>query len=1540
MDHATLQWVQGDIEDTLAQARSALEKFSEDAHSTHYVQSCADALHSVHGVLEMLEYYGACLLLEEMESLCRMLQNAGVEDANEEMCELLLRSILHLGEYLNYLRAGHQDTPTIFMPLLNDLRCVRGEPLLSENALFAPDLNVDLPIPDKTHDLDDAQLREIARRLRSYYQKGLLDWYQGTVDETGLSLMQAVVARCERLCGGTPSVRLWWIAAGVIEALRNGGLEASVSVRRLLGLLDQQLKSISREGGEALTRSAPADLVKNLLYYLAHSTASSARVTSIRTAYRLDDLFVGEDASERAQRILSGPDMDSLKVVAAGIKEDLASVKVALDGHVRKGGQASHGTDATDLESIGDTLRRVADTLGLLNLGRSRKLVASHVEQLRDCAQSPDSLTDSVLMGIARDLLRVDATLDSIAEHGLGAGELRAGEPVTAGTGDTELNSIEYLRLVTAVVGEATTELAAIKHIIGEYLRESGDKSLLDDISRHVSVVEGSLRMLSLERAADLLRDWGRCAASLLAGKGVAPRPENLDALADALVGLEYYLESVVGLQPNDHALLEFTEDCIRSLERSVDQARDDIAAGDVEVAPAPVPVLAPESEVDDDIIQVFIDEAGEVIQVLKDCLIRWNADPGDRDALITLRRSFHTLKGSGRLVGAHDVGEFAWVVENLLNRVIEGICPVSRGVLEFVTEAQARLPGLIEALSARKPSGLDVPALAERARELLAQHAGAQEIPPSAADSAKRGGQAREAPTSTDMQALAGESEDMRRIFVGEAERILELSEAIVEHWRESTYDPRFVTELQRELHTLKGGARTVGLTAVGDLSHAMESVLMMVAEEHLPPSETLLDLIEDCHDRLEELLKSARSKQAAMSVEDLITRMDDLVCPGVSGVPGAAAMRPVGAEASMTSGLAEVTRGGAVVGARAAAGANGRLMALDKGERIQVSATFLDSLSDFAGELTISQSRFGQQVGSLKYNLEEMDQTITRLRDQLRRLEIETETHVQSRKNQAVEAGSKQELDGLALERFSNLQQLSRSLLESVSDLHSIRDILGGIARESDDMLAEQSRVSKDLQQGLMRTRLSPFSEQVQRFRRLVRRTMTELNKRVELEVEGEDIRLDRAILERITPSLEHLLRNAVDHGIESPEKRKQLGKREIGTVKIAVSRSGPEVVIKVSDDGIGLDQNAIYKIAVQRNMVAPGAKLTDEELFQLILESGFSTMQAVTQISGRGVGLDVVNADIKQFGGTLDIASRPGLGCTFTIRLPFTLAVNQALLVLVDDERFALPISNVAGVVRVSGENLRRLETEQAPSFEYAGSRYPFAHLGTMLEFGEPNYDESRNPYPVVLVHAGEHRMAFLVENLIGRHEIVVKSLGPQLSGIQWLSGATVLGDGHVAMILDVPALLRRAAALHGVVHNPSNFGQPDASAADAATVMVVDDSITVRQVTQRLLNRNGMEVFTAKDGIEALALLKERRPDLMLLDIEMPRMDGFELAATIRKDDQLKDLPIIMITSRTGKKHSDHATQLGVNRYLGKPYHEGELLENINSLLGRV
>ncbi|MDX1433450.1 MAG: Hpt domain-containing protein, partial [Gammaproteobacteria bacterium] len=1165
MDPATLQWVQGDIEQTLTLAREALERFAENPGATQHMRSCADALHAVHGVLEMLEYYGACLLLEEMENVSSELLR-GETDTRVEGCELLLRSILQLTEYLNYLRSGHQDTPTIFMPLLNDLRCLRGEPLLSENALFAPDLGAPIPLEDHGYQLDDAQVREIGRRLRAYYQKGLLDWYQGTVDGGGLALMQAVVLRCEKLCGAEPFARLWWIAAGVIEALKESALEPSVAVRRLLALLDKQLKRIAAGGKAVLAESPDPDLVKNLLYYVARSSSSAERVTAIREIFALDDLFVGEDASRRAQRILCGPDLDSLKVVAAGIREDLNGVKSSLDAFVRKGSAVS-----AELGPVADRLRRVADTLGLLNLGRSRKRVAAQVEQLRRLAEGPAPPSIVELMAVASDLLHIDATLDSISRQGLT--EVTDSDSVDEAApepdrGDTELTSIEYLRLVTAVVGEATTELADIKHAISEYLREPGARDILTEINRHVKVVEGSLRMLSLERAADLLRDWGQCACELL---GLSRPPSGtLDALADALVSLEYYLESVVGLQPNVHALLGFTEDCIRSLEQTV---VENAARG-----PAPEPEAGAEAhalevepaprllEVDDDILQVFIDEAREVIQVLDEHVPRWIADPADRDALVTTRRAFHTLKGSGRLVGALDLGEYAWSVENLLNRVIEGICPASRSVVELVTEAYHALPDFVDALEQRRATSIDVDGFAVRARDIVEQHestvpyegedaeagaaleleeqaeerAGEVEIEaapePAPRDAAPASAEATPAGAGAE---IAPEPDDTRRVFVDEATRILEFCASIIAHWRNAPNDRGFVKELQRELHTLKGGARTAGISDMADLSHAMESVLLIVSDGHLTPSPELLDLMDDCQDRLVELVEGTRGQRATEPVEDLITRMDELVCPGISTV------------ADAVEGDARASQ--PPPGAAAHAG-NGRLGAMDRGERIQISAEFLDNMADYAGELSISHSRFGQQVGSFKYNLDEMSHTIERLRDQIRRLEMETESQIPASEDEDEDDESIEPFDPLEMDRFSRVQQLSRALLETVSDLESIQQSLGVVAQESDAILAEQSRVNKDLQQGLMRTRMTPFASQVQRYRRLVRRTMTELGKRVELLVEGEEIRLDRTILERITPSIEHVLRNAVDHGVERPAARKQLGKPETATIKIA--------------------------------------------------------------------------------------------------------------------------------------------------------------------------------------------------------------------------------------------------------------------------------------------------------------------------------------------------------------------------------------------------
>jgi chemosensory pili system protein ChpA (sensor histidine kinase/response regulator) len=344
---------------------------------------------------------------------------------------------------------------------------------------------------------------------------------------------------------------------------------------------------------------------------------------------------------------------------------------------------------------------------------------------------------------------------------------------------------------------------------------------------------------------------------------------------------------------------------------------------------------------------------------------------------------------------------------------------------------------------------------------------------------------------------------------------------------------------------------------------------------------------------------------------------------------------------------------------------------------------------------------------------------------------------------------------------------------------------------------------------------------------------------------------------------------------------------------------------------------------------------AELSDTEVLQFILETGFSTAETVTQVAGRGVGMDVVNSEVKQLGGSLHIDSQLGGGTTFTIRLPFTLALNQALLVEVGEDTYAIPLSSIEGIVRMRREDLKAYYDDPEARFEYGGYAYDVRHLGSVLGTGTPHLDSGAKRMPMLLARFGEHCVAFHVENLLGSREIVVKSVGPQISTVPGVSGATILGDGRVVMILEVAALLRGGAV--GISERVQAVGRRPTVGQQGLTVMVVDDSITVRKVTTRILERNDMHVIAAKDGVDAVSKLQENIPDIMLLDIEMPRMDGFELATHVRNEARLRDIPIIMITSRTGDKHRQRAMQIGVNRYLGKPFQESELLENIQALL---
>ncbi len=773
----------------------------------------------------------------------------------------------------------------------------------------------------------------------------------------------------------------------------------------------------------------------------------------------------------------------------------------------------------------------------------------------------------------------------------------------------------------------------------------------------------------------------------------------------------------------------------------------------------------------------------------------------------------------------------------------------------------------------------------------------------------------------------------ELLALFLEDARDILDKLDQSLRELQLSPKEKGPLEELQRLLHTLKGSARLSGLGVIGDLSHAFESLLTAISHGEARVDDDTLELAQRTLDTLSDQVDAVERGSPVRKARELIQALALTLEEGLARSGGeepelavlAPALTPTHAKTVTPARPAEPAPGGRVAEAAAA--------------QIRVRADLLNRLVNDAGEISIYRARLAQTSGVLGFRLGELDQTVGRLRDQLRQLEMETEAQIIHRfeRDDRDEGEHREDFDPLELDRFSTIQQLSRSLAETVNDLVSLRTLLGELQGESETLLLQQARIADDLQDGLLRTRMVPFVQSVPRLHRLVRQTAQHVGREARLEVFGPEVELDRGIQERVMAPLEHLLRNAVAHGIEPPREREALGKPRAGVISLILDREGNDVVITVADDGAGLNLDAIRRRAVERGLLADSAEVSEEKLAQLILESGFSTAETVTQVAGRGVGLDVVNTEIKQLSGSFSLDTQPGRGTSFTIRLPLTLAIIEALLVEVGDEVYAIPHATIEAAARAAKADLEACYRGEGGDFDYAGHSYRIMYLGTLLQRpGAPEFGERRY-LPLLLARAGDQRLALQVDGMLGSQRIVVKPLGPQLSTIRWISGGTILPDGRVAMIIDTLALIRSAAsrALDDAPLRPSAPAKQR-----RACVMVVDDSLTVRRVTSRMLQRQNMEVLTAQDGIEALTLLEERRPDVVLLDIEMPRMDGYELTRHIRRSDRLKDIPLIMITSRTGEKHRRYAMELGVDRYLGKPYQEADLIDEITSILAEA
>ena len=1879
IDHTALGWVKPEIDETLRQARIELEGFAEDPGEPLSMETCMGHLHQVQGTLQMLELQAPAMVAGEMEQLAAALRE-GVATDRDEALAVLMRGMVQLPDYLERLQGGHRDIPIVLLPLINELRAARGVPALGQEAL-----------------------------------------------------------------------------------------------PRLL--------------------EAPT-----------------------------------EAELEHARGSLAGRNRALLDTVSTAIKEDLLKVKDALDLHLR-----GSRDNVQELAAQAEALDRIGDTLGMLGLDSARSVVQEQRRIVHDIASGLRPPAENDLLEVAGALLYIDHSLDDqVSQLGSGSTEGDAGG----------LLAQESRKVMGALTRAAVTNFAEVRNAFVAFVETDWSHSALESVPRLLAEVAGAMRMLERPEPADYLEALRRYSQDELIDRAQVPGGRQLDTLADALSSMEYFLETLHDPHGQRLDLLDKTRASLEALHywplpelapavekapvgthatveadaapapgadasEAAAEAEDEVVAEEGPVAaPAEVAVsVAPTAvamaagfesagdEIDDEIREIFLEEFEDEINNLDGLLPAWKLAPDDADTLRPIRRVFHTLKGSGRLVGAKVLGEFAWHVENMLNRVLDGSRPASHAVVAYVGQARGVLPQLhaalrgdgavttdipaMEAIADRLAAGEDVlmsapptaqaaqpepaqagmagepvaavdadtrvvavdpvlleilgtevgghletvdawlvqardgdapatdalvraihtlngafamtevpsvtaftapaegyvkrllaahavagvegvaalgavaeavrastralqespaqvpvfAALAERmaalrdalpeaslpfietelaadgdaeaarlaaeaaareeaeriaaaeaeavrlaaeqaeaarlaaeaaareeaeriaaaeaeaarlaaeqaeaerlaaeeaarqeaeriaaaeaeaarlaaeqaeaerlateeaarqeaeriaaaeaeavrlvaeqaeaerqaaeeaarveaeriaaeeaeaarlaaeqaeaerlaaeeavrleaeriateqaerqaaeeaarleieriaaeeaeaarlaaeqaeAERLAAEAAARQEAERIAAEEAARreaerveaeriaaaraeaerleaeraaarraeaeraeverraaeaaaAARAREQAALAALQATSGASEDpdealdtseldleLVDIFVEEAGDLLDHSDGLLAKLRETPDDNELVVGLQRDLHTLKGGARMAGMMPAGELGHAMESLLEAVAAQKVDFGTDGVPLLERGFDRLHGMITRIAARRALGMPEALIEEFNARAeqRPAAVAVPAAGAGPATAARPAAKIELKPLS---------APMGQDGFGEDEDIGvrapqEQVRIRADLLDRLVNYAGEVAIYRARLEQQLAAFRSTAAEMEQTNLRLRDQLRRLDSETEAQIIARFQREHDTGN-EAFDPLELDRFSTLQQLSRALAESAADLQSLHGSMDDLTRQYETLLTQQSRVSSELQEGLMRTRMLPFDSLVPRLRRVIRQAAAETGKQAQLKLDGAQGELDRNVLERMTAPLEHMLRNAIAHGLEAPEARRAAGKPEEGSIRVAVRREGSEVVLQISDDGAGLNRAAIRARGVERGLVAADAQLTDVELDQLIMQPGFSTAETVSRLAGRGVGMDVVASEVRQLGGTIDIASQPGQGTVFTLRLPQTLAVTQAVFVKIGETEYAVPIASVRGVGRISREDLAK----PGAGYRYGGEDYALHDLGALVGTA-PARAEGHLQMPLLLVGSGELRAAVAIDQVMGSREIVVKTGGPQLTSVPGIFGATIMGDGRVVVILDVAPLVRRQAAAtladEGVVHVAGAHRK-------VPLVMVVDDSVTMRKVTGRVLERHSLEVATAKDGLDALERMSDFVPDLMLLDIEMPRMDGYELATAMKADPRLRDVPIVMITSRTGDKHRQRAFEIGVERYLGKPYQEVELMRNVFELLG--
>ncbi len=771
---------------------------------------------------------------------------------------------------------------------------------------------------------------------------------------------------------------------------------------------------------------------------------------------------------------------------------------------------------------------------------------------------------------------------------------------------------------------------------------------------------------------------------------------------------------------------------------------------------------------------------------------------------------------------------------------------------------------------------------------------------------------------------------------FCAEAEEILESLDRDIVKLENHPGDRDVINSIFRSMHTLKGSSGIINYKKLNVIAHRTEDLFDEIRQGKRSVTPPLVNAILASIDVLRKLVAAARRRDDASSI---------------AASACLASLRQAAEESSEEAGAAPDaglptpdTATAPAPESKAAAGQQSLRVAIEK----------LDKAMNLVGELVINQGGYVQELHNMRNLLPEMDRLVSRLRLSIRHL-FEPETTEDLRRKielmarQAAPAGATRE-HGLDFARAVNEEMtafIARSLgaagsgdaggIEAITqDYERVKSVLEELLVDLDHSADYIGQITGELQQAMMRTRMVPVSQLFNRYPRLVRDLARNVGKKVDLTVSGEETEMDKAMVEDLADPLMHIIRNSLDHGIERPEARLEKGKPEEGRLFIAAYYEGSQAVIEITDDGAGIDPAAIRDAAIAKKLVTESetATMTDDDLVNLIFLPGFSTAREVSELSGRGVGMDVVKNNVTRLKGMIELRSIPGEGTTIRIRLPLTLAIIQTLLVRVRNEVFALPLFTVEETIHLELAHVRRVGDREV--FNLRENVLPLIRLDQALSLSEETLRGS-SYLPVVIVSTGQKRVGLMVDQLLGKKEIVIKALGSLLKRVPFVSGSTIMGDGSVILILDVPEIVEQLgrAALRVVPGSARN----DSSGERKGRALIVDDSLTVRKGVAKMLTEDGFEVTTAEDGAEALQRAKEGTYDVVLVDIVMPKMDGYKVVEELRKLKSYKETPVFIVSAKGQKLDKKRGFDVGADEYIVKPIEKSLLVRTIAKYLGR-